>query len=153
MPKYYQTVEKPENMEKPWSDPPTYGFALQKDAERLRPGDMIVDYVSREWGGYVSVLKVGEWSPGVACRKDPALGSTGRAFPYRVRVEVLCEINDPRLAVKWKDMRPLLDWCEGMTQAQANPALLLSLRKITEHDFNVVSAEVCRRSGSRVCHV
>ena len=44
MPNYYLTVERSEHMEEPWSTPPTYGFASQENAQKLRPGDMVVDF-------------------------------------------------------------------------------------------------------------
>jgi hypothetical protein len=148
MPKYYLTIEKPENMEDPWSTPPTYGFAFLKDAEKLHPGDMMVDYVSREWGGFAIVMKVAEWSSGVACKYDRALGSTADDFPYRVRVEVLCEIKEPRLVPKWQELRPRMHWCAGMTQAGANQSLRQPLREIDRHDYDLISSEVCNRAGS-----
>lgn len=148
MTKYYLTVEGPRK--EPWSIPPTYGFASEKDAQKLCPGDMILDYVARNCG-FMIVMKVEAWDKGLAYKDyhdNPNFCPTAHDYPFRVKIKVLCEIQDERLAPKWRQFRPYLRWCnqpwcrKDMSESGKNQTLRLPLREIDKHDFNMIAEAI-----------
>lgn len=149
MPNYYLTVEKvgksstnvDGNGRLTWRDlPDCCCFALEVDAAKLQPGDMVLDYVAPSDFGFAAVMRVDTWESGVAYISDRQFW---REYPFRGKVRTLCLIRDRKLMPKWWQLRPDLDWCRGLSVAGANFTLHTTLRKINEHDYNLIATAIC----------
>lgn len=149
MPNYYLTVEKvgegcnvdKEGRLEHWDLPDSYGFAFEKDAEKLQPGDKLVDYVAPAQWGFAAVVEVETWETALAYKYVPDIHSE---YPWRVKVRVLCEIKGQHLMPKWAQLRPYLKWCRGMSASSANQTLRQPLRPIEKDDYELIAKAVCR---------
>jgi len=118
--------------------PNTYGFKDRKLAEKLKFGDKLLLYVAPNWG-FAAVMKVRE---GKVSIEDKDLL---KDYPFRVNVEVLCEIKYKNLMPKWKDLWDKLYVYRGKKSNQA--AVTLHNKKlipIDEHDYELIAAAIYR---------
>jgi hypothetical protein len=142
---YFLTIVKPENYNKPWTDPPSHGFKSEILVQRFITGDKIVTYVANEGSiryGFALVLEVQSWENKLKYKniKYPHQSE----FPWRIKVKIICEIDDPDRMPKLNNVWPHLEACRGMSPRRVAWWLHTNINQINEHDFNFISQAVCK---------
>lgn len=149
MPRYYVAVESKESYGQKWTSPPSYGFNLRfkKLAEETRAGDMLADYV--KGCGYACIMKILTWEGTEdTCEYKPHLNPTALAFPWRVRIEPLLQIDDCKRMPKYRELESYLECCRrnpsDHKSPPKNPGWLQGrhLFEISEHDFGVIEEAI-----------